>query len=76
MVQSVLTDPSSAPQVISASQTQCNIKGNISISSGRKIYHLPGMADYESTNIEPVHGERWFCSESEAISHGWQKAPR
>lgn len=56
--------------------SDCDIKGNISINSGRKLYHLPGMEDYANTNIEAQHGERWFCSEAEAIAAGWQKAPR
>ncbi len=54
----------------------CSIKGNISISSGNKLYHLPGMEDYATTNIEAIHGERWFCTEAEAISEGWRKAPK
>ena len=54
----------------------CNIKGNISHNTGSKVYHLPGMEDYESTVIDPTKGERWFCSESEAIASGWRKAPR
>ncbi len=61
---------------ISEAKPDCSIKGNISISSGKELYHLPGMEDYESTNIEAVHGERWFCTEAEAISKGWVKAPK
>lgn len=61
---------------ISEAKPDCLIKGNISISSGKKLYHLPGMEDYESTNIEAVHGEKWFCTEAEAISNGWVKAPK
>ena len=53
----------------------CNIKGNISIDTGNKLYHLPGMKDYEITIISRI-GERWFCTESEAIASGWKKAPR
>ncbi|NET10856.1 MAG: cold shock domain-containing protein [Merismopedia sp. SIO2A8] len=56
-------------------QPDCNVKGNISISSDRKLYHLPGMKDYENTIISPHKGERWFCSEAEARQHGWIKAP-
>ncbi len=55
---------------------ECVIKGNISHNSGRKLYHLPGMEDYEQTRIDPSRGERWFCTESEAINNGWRKAPR
>lgn len=53
----------------------CNIKGNISHNTGRKLYHIPGMEDYESTVIDPLRGEQWFCTESEAINNGWEKAP-
>jgi hypothetical protein len=54
----------------------CNIKGNISISTNKKLYHLPEMKDYKITKISPEKGERWFCSEAEAIANGWKKAPR
>ncbi len=54
----------------------CNIKGNISFSSGEKFYHLPGMPEYEITKITLSKGERFFCSEAEAINNGWRKAPR
>jgi cold shock CspA family protein len=54
----------------------CNIKGNISINTGKKWYHIPGMEDYESTSIDTSKGERWFCTEQEAIDAGWTKAPK
>ncbi|NEP12948.1 MAG: cold shock domain-containing protein [Symploca sp. SIO2C1] len=60
----------------SINQPGCNIKGNISHNTGNKVYHIPGMEDYESTVIDPLKGEKWFCSESEAIANGWRKAPR
>lgn len=52
----------------------CPIKGNIS-RSGR-IYHAPGQADYDATRIDETRGERWFCSEAEAVAAGWRKARR
>jgi hypothetical protein len=55
---------------------KCTIKGNISVDTGNKIYHLPGMEDYESTVIDPSKGEKWFCTESDAIANGYHKAPR
>ncbi|MBD1908229.1 cold shock domain-containing protein [Funiculus sociatus GB2-A5] len=69
---------SSSPMtsVTSITKPGCNIKGNISIGTGNKIYHLPGAEDYESTRIDPASGERWFCTESEAIANGWRKSPR
>jgi hypothetical protein len=54
----------------------CNIKGNISWNNSQKLYHLPGMKDYEITKISPEKGERWFCTEAEAIANGWKKAPK
>jgi endonuclease YncB( thermonuclease family) len=50
----------------------CAIKGNI---SGRaRIYHLPGGANYAQVVIAPEQGERWFCSEAEALAAGWRRA--
>ena len=54
----------------------CPIKGNISISSGERIYHVPGQEHYDETIISPQYGERWFCSEAEARAAGWRKARR
>jgi cold shock CspA family protein len=69
--------PSRSPSPIAAvTKPNCQVKGNISVSSGNKVYHLPGMEDYESTVIDEGAGEKWFCSESEAIAAGWKKAPR
>ena len=53
------------------SSQKCNIKGNISED---KIYHLPGCVSYEKTTIDESKGERWFCSEKEAVAAGWRKA--
>ncbi|MGK7889967.1 MAG: cold shock domain-containing protein [Leptolyngbyaceae cyanobacterium] len=69
--------PSTSPPPITAvNQPNCTIKGNISVSSGKKWYHLPGMEDYTNTVIDRSKGERWFCSEQDAIAAGWQKAPQ
>lgn len=54
----------------------CTIKGNISINSGERIYHVPGQEYYSATKISYEHGERWFCSEAEARRAGWRKAHR
>ena len=50
----------------------CAIKGNISKSG--KLYHLPGGRWYEGTRISPASGERWFCSEGDALAAGWHRA--
>lgn len=53
----------------------CPIKGNIG-ASGKRIYHMPGQADYASTRIDPKKGEGWFCSEAEARAAGFRPAAR
>ncbi|AMY70050.1 thermonuclease family protein [Frigidibacter mobilis] len=50
----------------------CQIKGNI--SSGGRIYHMPGSRSWAETRIDTGAGERWFCSESEARAAGWRRA--
>ncbi|MDP2119290.1 MAG: hypothetical protein Q8K28_05240 [Hoeflea sp.] len=54
----------------------CVIKGNISIKSRERIYHVPGQEYYDATRISPEYGERWFCTETEARAAGWRKAGR
>jgi len=51
------------------------IKGNIS-SSGEKIYHVPGGDYYDKTVIDEASGERWFCTEAEAMAAGWRRSER
>lgn len=52
----------------------CDIKGNISVETGERIYHVPGQRFYAKTRISPQKGERWFCSEDEAIQAGWRRS--
>jgi len=52
----------------------CEIKGNISYTTGERIYHLPGQRWYEKTVVNPRYGERWFCIEEEAEANGWRRA--
>jgi micrococcal nuclease len=58
----------------SASNPECKIKGNISINSQTKIYHLPSCPDYNKTRINEDSGERWFCEEQDAVNAGWRMA--
>lgn len=51
----------------------CPIKGNI--SKNGMIYHAPWSPWYSRTKISLEKGERWFCSEREALDAGW-RAPR
>ena len=50
--------------------TGCPIKGNIS-ANGR-IYHAPWSPWYSRTRVNLRKGERWFCSEAEAVAAGWR----
>ncbi len=51
----------------------CLIKGNVSVTTGEKIYHPPGCHFYRKSKIDPARGERWFCSEAEARAAGWRR---
>lgn len=53
-----------------ASPTGCPIKGNISPNG--QIYHAPWSPWYSRTRISVERGERWFCSEREALDAGWR----
>ena len=54
-------------------RAECLIKGNIN-STGEHIYHVPGQRYYNNTQINESKGERWFCTEQEAVAAGWLKA--
>lgn len=69
--QNHVTDDNSSN--VSNNTANCQIKGNIN-SSGEHIYHLPGQRFYHRTQIDTSTGERWFCSENEAIKAGWRKS--
>ena len=56
--------------------SDCNIKGNVSGKSGERIYHVPGGKYYDSAMINPLNGERWFCTETEAMAEGWRRSKR
>jgi len=49
----------------------CPIKGNIN-RQGERIYHTPWSRHYTRTKVNLAAGERWFCSESEALAAGWR----
>ena len=48
----------------------CPIKGNI--SKNGHIYHAPWSPWYTRTKVSLEKGERWFCSEREALDAGWR----
>ena len=52
----------------------CPIKGQVAGAS--RVYVLPWAADYERVRVQKTRGERWFCSEQEAVSAGFKAAQR
>ncbi len=48
----------------------CLIKGNVSKKG--QIYHNQASAWYGKVKVDESRGERWFCSEGEAIAAGWR----
>ncbi|GEL98335.1 sunset domain-containing protein [Cellulomonas terrae] len=70
IVEEVPAAPPAAPA------QECVVKGNVSIDSGELIYHVPGQEFYDETIIREEFGERWFCSEEEAVAAGWRKSLR
>jgi endonuclease YncB( thermonuclease family) len=50
----------------------CPIKGQIAGAS--RVYVLPWSPDYERVRVQKARGERWFCSEQEAVSAGYKAA--
>ncbi len=51
----------------------CPIKGRVTRSG--KVYLLPWSPSYRSRKIRKSRGERWFCSESDALAAGWKPDP-
>ena len=62
---------SASNQEKSTAPANCEIKGNIS-RSGERIFHKPGEPFYDRVKIDQNAGERWFCSEEEAVAAGWR----
>jgi hypothetical protein len=67
------------PESASQFEVVCHdpqVKGNISATTGEKIYHLPGDKFYSATVIDEGAGEKWFCTEDEAVDAGWRHSER
>lgn len=56
------------------SDARCVIKGNISENGYGKNYFLPTCRSYGQIKISPDSGERYFCTEREAIAAGFSKS--
>lgn len=51
----------------------CQIKGNVGLLDQR-FYHLSDFRHYEQTKVNLIHGDQWFCTETEAQEAGFKKA--
>ena len=50
------------------------IKGNVDSQTGERVYHVPGGIFYSTTEVSAADGDRWFCTEEEAVAAGWTKS--
>ena len=50
----------------------CKIKANN--NHGKKFYFTPDCRNYEQVIIDESYGDKWFCSENEALDAGFKKA--
>jgi len=54
-------------------KTGCLIKGNLD-KNDHRWYHLPEFRHYQTTKVNLLSGDQWFCTEQEAIEAGFEKA--
>lgn len=57
-------------QMENQEKPKCNVKGN---DRNGKIYYLPSCGVYHNVSVQLYLGDRWFCSEKEAIAAGFRK---
>lgn len=50
------------------------IKGNVDSATGEHVYHVPGGFFYETTVVDQNKGDRWLCTEAEAVAAGWKRS--
>ena len=77
-INQVTTVPAITQEVViqqpTFSNRKCTIKGNISWrNNDEKIYHCPNWRDYNRTSVDESNGEKWFCSEQEALAEGYRR---
>ena len=57
-------------QMINKEEPSCNIKGN---TRNGNIYYVPKCGVYDNVEVQLYLGDRWFCSEKEAVKAGFRK---
>lgn len=64
---------STCTQSVNPVNPKCNIKGNINNANSDKIYRYPSCDLYGITLVQLHLGDKWFCSEKEALKAGFSK---
>ena len=54
--------------------TEPAIKGNRDPRTGDLTYYVPGNLLYSTTVVDQGQGDRWFCTEAEAVAAGWKRS--
>lgn len=52
----------------------CPIKGNV--TGDGKVYVMPWSPGYRAARVQKSRGERWFCTEQDAVAAGFKLAGR
>lgn len=60
----------SCTQMVNKAKPSCNIKDN---DRNGKIYYTPECGVYKNVTVQLYLGDRWFCSEKEAINAGFRR---
>lgn len=58
-------------QEVNPDNPKCNIKANNSVQG--RYYHYPSCQSYATTLVQTYLGDKWFCTEKEAIKAGFKK---
>lgn len=62
-------------EIVDPPDPKCIIKGNIRKDrEDSHIYFLPNCAQYKFAKVSQDLGEKWFCTEKEALDAGFKKA--
>lgn len=59
-------------QSVNPDNPNCSIKGNV--KDGNKTYFFDGCGNYSNVELSLDEGDRWFCSEAEAVKAGFVKS--
>lgn len=60
----------SCTQMVNKQKPKCNIKGN---TLNGNIYYMPDCGVYDNVTVQLYLGDRWFCTEKDAVNAGFRK---